>query len=111
MIYGSLVTGVQLLCLTGKGADACRYLLSYGLCDAALWLAKATLTFDESLDIIKKCSTHYKNQGDWVRMQKLFFSSVFFLFTLIKGNGVTYVGRDLLITKQPASEENPHVLF
>lgn len=63
---GRIWEGVQLLCLTGKGADACRYLLSYGLCDAALWLAKATLTFDESLDIIKKCSAHYKNQGDWM---------------------------------------------
>ena len=59
-------TGVQLLCLTGKGADACRYLLSYGLNDAALWLAKATLSFCESSEIIKKCAMNFKNQGDWV---------------------------------------------
>lgn len=61
-----VLLGVQLLCLIGKGTDACRYLLSYGLCNAALWLAKATLPYEETVDIIKKCALHFKNQGDWV---------------------------------------------
>ncbi|XP_065217428.1 WD repeat-containing protein 11-like [Planococcus citri] len=62
---GKIWEGVQLLCLIGKGVDACRYLLSYGLCSAAMWLAKATLPFDDTIDVVKKCALHFKNQGDW----------------------------------------------
>ncbi|KAK7571105.1 hypothetical protein V9T40_014709 [Parthenolecanium corni] len=71
---GRIWEGVQLLCLIGKGADACRYLVSYGLWEDALWLAKATLPFEETLDIIKKCAIHFKNQGDWMTGSLLYAS-------------------------------------
>lgn len=72
-----------MLCLIGKGADACRYLVSYGLWEDALWLAKATLPFEETLDIIKKCAIHFKNQGDWVSIKFLpLFGFWFFYFNI-----------------------------
>ena len=37
--------GAQLLCMTGKGLDACRYLQTYGSWTTAAWLAKV---FQES---------------------------------------------------------------
>lgn len=35
--------GVQLLCLIGKGLDACRYLQAAGQWEDSVWLAKVSL--------------------------------------------------------------------
>lgn len=42
---GYIAEGVQLLCLIGKGADACRYLQTYGKWEKAMWLAKVRYNF------------------------------------------------------------------
>ncbi|XP_067012842.2 WD repeat-containing protein 11 [Anabrus simplex] len=55
---GNIWEGVQLLCLIGKGLDACRYLLSYGLWDSAVWLAKAVLPLPDSHEVLRKWSEH-----------------------------------------------------
>ena len=44
---GRLWEGVQLLCLVGRAADACKYLQSCGRWDESLWLAKCRLEGDE----------------------------------------------------------------
>jgi len=51
---GKLSEGVQLLCLIDKGLDACRYLQTYGAWDQAAWLAKATLSFSECSEVLKR---------------------------------------------------------
>lgn len=55
---GNIWEGVQLLCLIGKGLDACRYLLSYNLWDSAVWLAKAVLPPIEMNEVLKKYADH-----------------------------------------------------
>lgn len=51
---GHTSEGVQLLCLIGKGLDACRYLQSAGQWERSIWLAKSTLTNEESKEVIRK---------------------------------------------------------
>nr|CAD7432286.1 unnamed protein product [Timema monikensis] len=51
---GNIWEGVQLLCLIGKGLDACRYLMSYNLWDRAVWLAKAVLPQPETQEVMRK---------------------------------------------------------
>lgn len=55
---GNIWEGVQLLCLIGKGLDACRYLLSYNLWDSAVWLAKAVLPSSEMHEVMRKYADH-----------------------------------------------------
>ncbi|XP_022080580.1 WD repeat-containing protein 11-like isoform X4 [Acanthaster planci] len=49
-----LSEGVQLLCLINKGIDACRYLITYGEWNQAVWLAKATLPFSEYSVVLRR---------------------------------------------------------
>ncbi|XP_071948596.1 WD repeat-containing protein 11-like [Antedon mediterranea] len=51
---GRLSEGVQLLCLIDKGLDACRYLQTYGQWNQAVWLAKATLSYAECCEVLKR---------------------------------------------------------
>jgi hypothetical protein len=60
---GSVWEGVQLLCLIGKGLDACRYLISYGLWEAAVWLAKSVLPIAEMHEVIRKWADHLWANG------------------------------------------------
>jgi hypothetical protein len=55
---GNVWEGVQLLCLIGKGLDACRYLISYGLWEAAVWLAKSVLPTAETHEVMRKWADH-----------------------------------------------------
>jgi len=58
--------GVQLLCLIGKGLDACRYLTSYGLWERAAWLAKSVLPQGELGEVLKKWAEHLAVNGNRV---------------------------------------------
>ncbi|KAJ4431502.1 hypothetical protein ANN_20100 [Periplaneta americana] len=60
---GNIWEGVQLLCLIGKGLDACRYLLSYSLWEAAVWLAKSVLPTPETHEVMRKWADHLLNNG------------------------------------------------
>lgn len=40
--------------MIGKGAQACRYLISYNRWDQAIWLAKCTLSKDDCDTVLKK---------------------------------------------------------
>ncbi|XP_064464638.1 WD repeat-containing protein 11-like [Ornithodoros turicata] len=51
---GRISEGVQLLCLIGKGLDACRYLQLAGQWERSIWLAKSTLSYEESQEVIRK---------------------------------------------------------
>lgn len=62
---GNIGEGVQLLCLIGKGLDACRYLLSYSMWEQAVWLAKAILPQQEMQEIFRKWADHL-----WTSSQK-----------------------------------------
>lgn len=60
---GSIWDGVQLLCLIGKGLDACRYLESYGHWGAATWLARAVLSPQDACEVIRKWADHLSSMG------------------------------------------------
>lgn len=66
--HGSIWEGVQLLCLIGKGLDACRYLASYSRWGAAAWLARAVLPTQDSSDVIRKWAEHLSSLGHKVRL-------------------------------------------
>jgi len=55
---GRLSEGVQLLCLIEKGADACRYLQTYGRWRDAARLAKTTLADAECVDVMRRWAEH-----------------------------------------------------
>lgn len=61
--HGKIWEGVQLLCLIGKGLDACRYLTSYSRWGAAAWLARAVLRPSEAVEVIRKWADHLSSQG------------------------------------------------
>ncbi|KAL1122656.1 hypothetical protein AAG570_002983 [Ranatra chinensis] len=61
---GKIWEGVQLLCLIGKGLDACRYLVSYGMWEPAVWLAKSILPPNETLEVMKKFCDHLVSIGE-----------------------------------------------
>ena len=63
---GNIWEGVQLLCLIGKGLDACRYLLSYNLWESAVWLAKSVLSAHETNEVMRKWAEHL-----WSNSQKV----------------------------------------
>lgn len=63
---GNISEGVQLLCLIGKGLDACRYLLSYSQWESAVWLAKSVLPTHETNEVMRKWADHL-----WVSGQKV----------------------------------------
>ncbi|KAG1655446.1 WD repeat-containing protein 11 [Nymphon striatum] len=46
--------GVELLCLIKKSSDACRYLQSSGKWNYAIWLAKARMSHNECLEVLKR---------------------------------------------------------
>ncbi|KAJ9582833.1 hypothetical protein L9F63_022829, partial [Diploptera punctata] len=60
---GNIWEGVQLLCLIGKGLDACRYLLSYNLWESAVWLAKSVLSTHETHEVMRKWADHLSSNG------------------------------------------------
>ncbi|XP_046385283.1 WD repeat-containing protein 11-like [Ischnura elegans] len=61
---GNVWEGVQLLCLIGKGTDACRYLISCGLWADAVWLARAVLTpVPDARDVLCKWADHLWASG------------------------------------------------
>jgi len=60
---GNVWEGVQLLCLIGKGLDACRYLISYSLWEAAVWLAKSVLPIAEIHEVMRKWADHLWANG------------------------------------------------
>ncbi|CAH0382935.1 unnamed protein product [Bemisia tabaci] len=61
---GKIWEGVELLCLIGKGLDACRYLLSYNQHASVIWLAKAVLPTDECKEVMMKVAEHFLSQGN-----------------------------------------------
>ncbi|XP_075222794.1 WD repeat-containing protein 11-like [Lycorma delicatula] len=61
---GKIWEGVQLLCLIGKGLDGCRYLISYGLWDSAVWLGKSILPPNESVEVMRKWAEHLHKTGN-----------------------------------------------
>lgn len=69
---GSVWEGVQLLCLIGKGLDACRYLLSYGMWESAVWLAKAVLPHKDALEVMRKWADHL-----WANGQKVVLVDIY----------------------------------
>ncbi|KAK8771560.1 hypothetical protein V5799_025192 [Amblyomma americanum] len=50
--------GVQLLCLIGKGLDACRYLQAAGQWEDSVWLAKCILSGDALSEVVSKWAEH-----------------------------------------------------
>jgi len=50
--------GIQLLCMIGKGSQACRYLISYNRWEQAVWLAKCSLSKDDSDTVLKSWADH-----------------------------------------------------
>lgn len=50
--------GVQLLCMIGKGSQACRYLISYNQWEEAVRLAKCTLSKDDCDTVLKSWADH-----------------------------------------------------
>ncbi|CAN7990277.1 unnamed protein product [Ixodes hexagonus] len=54
--------GVQLLCLIGKGLDACRYLQAAGQWQDSVWLAKCTLGEAECGEVVRKWADHLLQQ-------------------------------------------------
>lgn len=68
LAHAYMISGVQLLCLIGKGLDACRYLLSYNLWDSAVWLAKAVLPPSEMHEVMKKFADHLLATGHRVNL-------------------------------------------
>ncbi|KAK9508466.1 hypothetical protein O3M35_006019 [Rhynocoris fuscipes] len=61
---GKIWEGVQLLCLIGKGLDGCRYLVSYGMWESAVWLAKSVLPPAETLEVMIKYADQLVSKGD-----------------------------------------------
>ncbi|CAH1783668.1 unnamed protein product [Owenia fusiformis] len=55
---GKLSEGVQLLCLIDKAVDACRYLQTYGQWYQAAWLAKSSLSYTESCEVMRRWADH-----------------------------------------------------
>ncbi|KNC52246.1 bromodomain and WD repeat-containing protein 2 [Thecamonas trahens ATCC 50062] len=61
---GHVTEGVQLLCLIGKRADACRYMQSYGLWREAAWLAKIGLDEAAAAVVFSAWAEHLADAGD-----------------------------------------------
>jgi len=55
---GKVSEGCQLLCLINKALDACRYMQTYGQWHQAIWLAKSTLTEEDSGQVLKRYVDH-----------------------------------------------------
>lgn len=49
---GKLSDGVELLCLINKHSDACKYYMSFGMWQEAVWLAKISLSKEDSLSVM-----------------------------------------------------------
>eukprot|EP01125_Pyxidicula_operculata_P000367 TRINITY_DN1040_c0_g4_i1.p1 TRINITY_DN1040_c0_g4~~TRINITY_DN1040_c0_g4_i1.p1 ORF type:complete len:1457 (-),score=346.27 TRINITY_DN1040_c0_g4_i1:66-4436(-) len=62
--HDKLDAGVQLLCLIGKGLDACRYLQTYDKWTDAAWLARITLQEHECAIVMKKWVNYLVESGD-----------------------------------------------
>eukprot|EP01027_Heterolobosea_sp_BB2_P009361 GEZU01013804.1.p1 GENE.GEZU01013804.1~~GEZU01013804.1.p1 ORF type:complete len:1192 (+),score=267.06 GEZU01013804.1:155-3730(+) len=71
---GDLNSGVELLCLIGKGFDACRYLQIHDKWDDAARLAKSTLPEDECNEILKRWATHLANTGQILKSVEIWLS-------------------------------------
>ncbi|XP_060592291.1 WD repeat-containing protein 11-like [Ruditapes philippinarum] len=74
IVAGQLSDGVDLLCLIGKHLDACKYLISYGKWQEAVWLAKTNLNEKECLDIIYKWADHLWNKSQRIKAMLLMLS-------------------------------------
>lgn len=74
---GSIWEGVQLLCLIGKGLDACRYLASYFRWGAAAWLARAVLAPSDASEVMRKWADHLSSLGHKVITFLFFYLSIF----------------------------------
>ncbi|CAL8068606.1 unnamed protein product [Calicophoron daubneyi] len=55
---GQVDEGVELLCLIGLAADACRYLESFDQWERSVWLAKCTLPQKEANKVIRRWAAH-----------------------------------------------------
>lgn len=55
--------GVQLLCLIGKGLDACRYLQAAGQWEDSVWLAKCMLSGPAHCEVVGKWAEHLSQLG------------------------------------------------
>ena len=60
---GDLNMGVELLCVIGKGFDACRYLQIHDKWEEAARLAKSTLPEDQCNDILRRWANQLFGQG------------------------------------------------
>ncbi|XP_052771581.1 WD repeat-containing protein 11-like isoform X2 [Mya arenaria] len=61
IVAGFISDGVELLCLINRRLDACKYLISYGRWREALWLAKASLSQGECLQVVCKWAEYLWN--------------------------------------------------
>lgn len=60
---GWLEDGVQLLCLVGRGAEACRHLQDHSRWTDAAWLAKVVLNDQEAAAILRRWVDHLVAAG------------------------------------------------
>ncbi|XP_050546910.1 WD repeat-containing protein 11-like isoform X2 [Daktulosphaira vitifoliae] len=56
--------GIQLLCMIGKGSQACRYLISYNQWELAVWLAKCSLSNDDCDTVLHSWADHLLTNRD-----------------------------------------------
>lgn len=87
--------GVQLLCMIGKGSQACRYLISYNQWEEAVRLAKCTLSKDDCDTVLKSWTDHLLSNRNQVIVliltmvmyytctHSLHFSEAILLFVLL----------------------------
>uniref|UniRef100_A0A146LNG3 WD repeat-containing protein 11 n=1 Tax=Lygus hesperus TaxID=30085 RepID=A0A146LNG3_LYGHE len=99
---GKVWEGVQLLCLIGKGLDGCRYLMSYGMWESAIWLAKAILPQNEAQEVMKKFAEHLINTGCMVEALLVYISQYQFekALEILHSNHSTYTAVLLLMACQ-----------
>lgn len=82
IVAGQISDGVDLLCLIGKHLDACKYLISSGKWQEAVWLAKTSLNERECLEIIYKWADHLWNNSQRTKATLLMLSHGQFAVTL-----------------------------
>ncbi|VVC35482.1 Hypothetical protein CINCED_3A000598 [Cinara cedri] len=76
--------GIQLLCMIGKGSQACRYLISYNQWEQAVWLAKCSLSKDD-------CDTVLKSWADNLLSNRNQEEAILVLLSLKRFNDVLKV--------------------
>jgi hypothetical protein len=71
---GRLEDGVQLLCLVGRGADACRHLQDHSRWTDAAWLAKVVLSDAEAAGVLRHWVEHLVAVGRKAKAAEILLS-------------------------------------